>query len=264
MRVSTEMRPLVIVPCHTGLQEHTRRPIYYNNKAYIHAIERAGGVPVLIPILEEPEASLQSLLPHMHGLLLSGGLDVDPCTYGQEHRAELGETHPALDRLELSLVHWAVKEGVPTLGICRGMQLINVALGGHLYQDLASEYPGSLRHDNWHWPRNKIAHQVHVEPGSRMQQVLRMSEVPANSLHHQAVSEPGEGVVISGRAEDGVAELLEMPAHPFMLAVQCHPEELVSSAPVWSRLFEAFIEACRQNAAATHAARAAHMAGRGC
>ncbi len=247
MKAFTEIRPLIIVPCHAGLQARTRRPIYYNNKAYIHAIERAGGVPVLVPLLEEPESSLQSLLPHMHGLLLSGGFDVDPSTYGQEPCSGLGETNPGLDYLELGLTQWALQEDVPTLGICRGMQLLNVALGGKLYQDLPSEYPGSLRHDNWHWPRNKIAHQVYIESGSRMQQILRLTEIPVNSLHHQAVSKPGEGVVISGRADDGVAELLEVPAQRFMLATQCHPEELTVDMPVWSRLFEAFIssvEAC--------------------
>jgi putative glutamine amidotransferase len=249
--VQASISPLVGVPCHAGRRAQTRRPIYYNNKTYIHAIERAGGVPVMIPILQDLNGLAATLLPHLHGLLLSGGLDIDPSAYGQEPLAGLRETNPDLDRLELRLARWALEEDVPMLGICRGMQLLNVALGGKLYQDLERGRPGSLRHDYWHCPRNTIVHQLSIAAGSRMAQTLGACSIAANSLHHQGISEPGRSLVISGWAEDGVAELVEVPGYRFMLATQCHPEELAPAVPSWSRLFKAFIEACRQRAADT-------------
>ncbi|MBV9231142.1 MAG: gamma-glutamyl-gamma-aminobutyrate hydrolase family protein [Chloroflexi bacterium] len=241
------MRPLIGIPCHAGTRAETDRPIYYNNRTYIHAVERAGGVPILIPILDDL-SGLNVLLSRLDGLLLSGGIDVDPRYYREEPHPQLGVTNPQLDELELSLAHWALREDIPTLGICRGMQLLNVALGGNLYQDLDAEYPGCLRHPNWDLPRNQITHMVLIEPGSHMERVFGTRELPANSLHHQAIKEPGEGVYISGHSEDGVAEMLEVPAHRFMLAAQCHPEELYTEYTVWARLFNAFIKACSEAA----------------
>lgn len=237
------MRPLIGIPCHAGLRAETERPIYYNNRSYIHAVERAGGTPILIPILEEVE-SLTPLLPRLDGLLISGGIDVDPTHYDEDPHPLLGETNAQLDKLEMNLIQWALEHRKPTLGICRGMQMMNVALGGTLYQDLNAEIPSSLRHANWDLPRNKLIHRVEVVSGSRMESVLGVQELLVNSLHHQAVKEPGEGIFISGYAEDGVAEMLEVSGHPFMMAAQCHPEELYSEHDIWQRLFFAFIKAC--------------------
>jgi putative glutamine amidotransferase len=125
------------------------------------------------------------------------------------------------------------------------MQLINIALGGTLYQDVAADIPGSLRHANWDFPRNKLIHSVNIVPGSRLEAILGVRELPVNSLHHQSVKEPGQGVIVTGYAEDGVAEMLEVPDQHFMMAVQCHPEELYTDQPVWSRLFVAFVDACK-------------------
>lgn len=240
------MRPLIGIPCHPGVNKATDRPdrpIYYNNRTYIHAVEHAGGVPVLIPLLDDL-SGLNTLLPRLDGLLLSGGIDVDPRYYHEQPHPMLGEVNPHLDELELALAHWALERDIPTLGICRGMQVLNVALGGSLYQDLEAQYPHCLRHPNWDKPRKTITHIVHVERGSCMEKILGAREVPANSLHHQAVKTPGNGVRISGRTDDGVAELLEEPEYRFMLAAQCHPEELYADEPIWERLFRAFIEAC--------------------
>jgi putative glutamine amidotransferase len=201
-------------------------------------------VPILIPTFDDL-SGLNALLPHLNGLLLSGGIDVNPYYYQEEPHERLGSTNPKVDELEIALARWALEQDVPTLGICRGMQLLNVALGGNLYQDINAQYPAdSLRHANWDLPRDHIAHVVKVEPRSYMEKVLGMSEVPVNSLHHQAVKDPGDGVSLSGYASDGIAEMLEVPTHSFMMAVQCHPEELYAEYPVWSRLFEAFINSC--------------------
>jgi len=237
------MRPLIGIPCHAGLRAETDRPIYYNNRTYIHAVECAGGVPILIPIFDDL-SGLQALLPRLDGLLLSGGIDVDPRYYQEEPHPMLGVTNPQLDELELALAQWALQKDVPTLGICRGMQLLNVALGGNLFQDLDSQYPGSLKHPNWELPRNTLIHTVRIERGSRIEKILGSHEIAVNSLHHQATKDPGNGVRISGYADDGVAEMMEVPDHRFMVAAQCHPEELYNDHPMWARLFQAFVDAC--------------------
>ncbi len=247
------MRPLIGIPCHAGISTETnrpKRPILFNNRSYIHAVERAGGVPILIPILDDL-SGLQALLPRLDGLLLSGGIDVDPRHYQEEAHPLLGETNQQLDELELALARWALREDMPTLGICRGMQVLNVALGGNLYQDLSAQYPGSLRHPNWDMPRNKIVHSVRIERNSRLAKILGTQQIEVNSLHHQAVKEAGENVRISGIAEDGVAELLEVSHHRFMLGAQCHPEELYEDIPSWKLLFEAFIQASTTFSATT-------------
>lgn len=238
------MRPLIGIPCHAGLRAETDRPIYYNNRTYIHAVESAGGLPLLIPLVDDL-SNLLELFPRLDGVLISGGIDVDPKYYHQEPHPLLSETNSHLDELEIGLVQWAKEHNVPTLGICRGMQLINVALGGDLYQDLNADLPNSLRHANADLPRTRLIHKVSVTTGSRMEAILGVHELSANSLHHQAVKEAGRDVVISGYAEDGVAELLEVTTHPFMMAAQCHPEELYTEHPAWARFFQAFIEACK-------------------
>ena len=237
------MRPLIGIPCHASFRAETGRPIYGNNRSYVHALEAAGGVPVLIPMLNDFTA-LDPLLARLDGLLLPGGVDVQPCHYGEEKHSLTEEADPQLDQFELSLTSWALKEDVPILGICRGMQVINVALGGSLYQDLSDQYPGCIRHSQRDLPRTHLSHQIIVEPGSQVEGLLGTQELWVNSLHHQAVKAPGKGVHISGRARDGVAELLEVPGHRFVIAVQSHPEEIYATAPAFASLFSAFVRAC--------------------
>jgi putative glutamine amidotransferase len=234
------VRPLIGIPC----RARADRPDFYNDRLYVSAVEHAGGMPLLLPMLDDMSI-LRAFLPHLDGLLLSGGIDVDPAVYGEEAHPMLGVVYRPMDEFHLEIVRWAIARRVPTLAICRGMQLLNVAMGGNLYQDLPSQRPGSLAHAAAaELPRNTIIHEVRVQPGSLAERVLGQREVPANSLHHQAVKNIGAGIVVSGYAEDGVVELLEVPAQPFMLAAQCHPEELYKTYPVWARLFEAFILAC--------------------
>lgn len=237
------MRPLIGIPCHADFRAASGRPIYCNNRAYVHAIENAGGVPVLIPILNDL-SMLDSLLSRLDGLLLSGGVDLQPMLYGEERHPLTEEANAQLDEFEMSLTHWALEEDIPMLGVCRGMQILNVALGGSLYQDVRDQYPSDVPHTNPEMPRTHIAHRVFVEPGSRMESVLGTQELWVNSLHHQAVKAPGKGVRISGRAEDGMAELLEAPGYRFVMAAQGHPEEIYTIEPAFARLFSAFIRAC--------------------
>jgi len=212
----------------------------------VHAVEQAGGVPILIPVLNDI-SELDTLLPRLDGLLLPGGLDVHPSLYGEEPHPLLTALDQQVDEMEFALARWALKEDIPTLGICRGMQLLNVALGGSLYQDLTEQYTSNIRHMNLELPRSQIVHRVYVEPGSRMEQILGTRVFWTNSLHHQAVKVPGKGVRISGRTEDGVAELLEAPDYRFVMAMQCHPEEIYMQEPACARFFAAFVKACDTN-----------------
>ncbi|MBV8694501.1 MAG: gamma-glutamyl-gamma-aminobutyrate hydrolase family protein [Chloroflexi bacterium] len=235
--------PLIGIPCRSWQHPKNSRLIYGSYQTCVHALEDAGGIPVLIPLLSDL-SGLTSLLARLDGLLLSGGSDIQPRLYSEDPHPMLGPVDPRLDEFELALVQWAIEKGLPTLGICRGMQILNVALGGSLYQDLTTMYPGSLRHANWDLPRNQIVHRVSVKAGSRMEEILGVRELNANSLHHQGVKVLGRGVCITGYAEDGVAELMEIPEQRFMMAVACHPEYLYQDEPVWARLFAAFVGAC--------------------
>lgn len=240
------MRPLIGVPCHAIIRVETGRPIYTNNRAYVHAVESAGGVPILIPMLKDPDI-LNVLLARLDGLLLTGGTDVHPDRYGEVIHPLTEEADPELDEFEITLASWALKEDIPILGVCRGMQILNIILGGSLYQDISDQYPNSLQHSNRSLPRTHLAHRVIIEPGSRMEQALGVQEVLVNSLHHQAVKVPGKGVRISGFADDGIAELLEVPGYRFVMAAQSHPEEIYTMVPAFARLFSAFVHACSSN-----------------
>jgi len=237
------MRPLIGIPSQADFRDGSRRPVYCNNRAYVHAVESAGGVPILIPLFKDLSL-LDTLLPRLDGLLLSGGVDMQPGLFGEEPHPLADVPDEKLDEIEMTLAAWALQEDIPTLGVCRGMQLLNVALGGTLYQDIDDLCPDSLRHCRREMPRDYLAHRVDVLAGSRMEQVLGTSSFLVNSLHHQAVKQPGKGVVISGCSEDGIAELMEVPGCRFMLAVQFHPEEIYTKEVHCARLFSAFVQAC--------------------
>ncbi len=237
------MRPLIGIPCHADYLDGSRRPVYSNNRAYVRAIERAGGVPILIPLYDDLSL-LETILPRLDGLLLSGGADIDPSRFGEEPHPLSDVPDKTLDEVELKLAAWAMQEDVPTLGVCRGIQVLNVAAGGTLYQDICSLRPDSMEHTHRDKPRDYLAHRVEVQPGSQMEHVLCTHSLMVNSLHHQAIKQPGKGVVISGRADDGIAEMLEMPAARFILAVQFHPEEIYMKEAHCARLFKAFVLAC--------------------
>ncbi|HLZ22525.1 MAG TPA: gamma-glutamyl-gamma-aminobutyrate hydrolase family protein [Ktedonobacterales bacterium] len=237
------MRPIIGIPCFAAERAGTLRPIFGNNQAYVRAIEQAGGAPVLLPLLESP-ASMEAIRERLDGLLLSGGGDLAPALYGEEQMLECGEIEVERDAAEIDLTRWALEVGMPVLGVCRGMQLLNVVRGGTLYQDIVTQHPGSPRHDVTEHGRTHRAHAIAINPRSRLAAIMGTREPVVNSLHHQAVKEPGEGVEIVGWSEDGIAEALELPGYPFVLAVQYHPEELYPTDEASRRLFAAFVRAC--------------------
>lgn len=234
------MRPLIGIVA----QSHGREePGMRTNAAYICAVEDAGGVPLIVPLLRHEEV-LRQLYVRLDGLLLTGGPDVHPRHYGEEVRPACGRIDELLDRVELALLRWALDDDLPVLGICRGMQLLNVVCGGTLYQDLPSEYPGALDHRPADG-RTALVHELRVQPGTRLAVLLGTTALRTNSTHHQAVKDLAAGLVASAHAEDGVIEGLEHPGKAFVLGVQSHPEELYAQHPPYARLFAALVDAAR-------------------
>jgi putative glutamine amidotransferase len=207
---------------------------------YPGAIERAGAVPVILPPLHGD--AIDMLVGRLDGLLLSGGPDIDPHTYGAEPHPALGPTEKEIDVFELALIDSAERREIPILAICRGMQALNVARGGTLVQDLPTEYDGALPHRQDE-PGRIPTHEVRLARGSRIARVVGGTRIQVNSFHHQAVERLGTGLSAVGWAPDGVIEAIEDPSRGFMIGVQWHAESLSESEPVQADLLEAFVAA---------------------
>ncbi len=209
------------------------------NVSYVHALAREGLLSVVVPPVLDP-AQAPALLDGVRGLVLTGGEDVHPSRYGAEPHPRLGETDPVRDAVELALFTGARARRVPVLGICRGLQLINVALGGTLYQDLPSERPGRVRHGDGEGAGGGC-HDVRIEPGSRLHRLLSAATASVNSQHHQGIRALAAPLRATALAEDGLIEAVEGAdeAGVWLLAVQWHPEELAERA-----VFRGFAEAC--------------------
>jgi putative glutamine amidotransferase len=208
------------------------------------AVADAGAEPVLIPV-GTTEDLLRDAFEQVDGLIFSGGGDVDPAFYGSHASAELRRVRPARDRSEITLVGWAVRTGKPFLGICRGLQVVNVALGGSLIQDIARERPDALKHDNQGMPRDHLAHRIALMSDSRLFACIGAHTFEVNSFHHQAVDQVAAPLQVSARSPDGLVEAVEIPEHPFGLAVQWHPERLPGRSESRS-LFAALTAAARR------------------
>ncbi len=217
--------------------------MYSVGETYVRAVHEGGGVPVIIPPLLT-EADWRPLLLRLDGLLLTGGEDIAPLHYGEGPQSWLGGVDEERDASELGLVEQALALELPILGICRGQQLLNVALGGTLYQDITAQLSQALEHALVPGrPMERITHSVTIEPDSTLAEVLGGVEFGVNSAHHQAVRRPGEGLRVVARSEDGVIEGLELLDHPFCLSVQWHPEAMLKVNATMKPLFRALVVA---------------------
>jgi putative glutamine amidotransferase len=237
--------PTIGVTCSSLLTEASPARVGLN-EPYVRALVRAGAAPVLLPQLTD-RSRLRRLYDLLDGLLLPGGGDVDPARYGEARHEKCGPVSQELDEVELALTHWAADDGKPVLAICRGVQVLNVALGGTLYQDIVAQIPAAAEHAQHRLgPRDFLAHTVDIAPGSRLASILGATSLPVNSLHHQAVKDVAPGLAVVARTPDSLIEALEADNHPFALGVQWHPEELVDRDARSQKLFDALVGACRR------------------
>ena len=242
------MRPLIGITT-AEVAGNRGKPYHQSYARNAWAIADAGGLPVYIPTGLD-DIALRELYERVDAVLLPGGPDVDPAFYGAERHPETQQVDEARDSLELTLARWTYADDRPLFGICRGQQVMNVAFGGTLIQDIPSLVPTEFHHATPDtMPRNTIQHEVKLTSDSHLASILGTTEVAVNSLHHQSVERPAPGVMITGYSPDGVIEALEAPDKHFVLSVQWHPEDLYNGDESMKRLFESFVQAARESAA---------------
>jgi putative glutamine amidotransferase len=239
-------RPIVGIPC-SIYPDSWYTPANGNAISYLRALEAAGGIPALIHLTRDAEV-IEAHYSHCDALLFAGGEDVGPQHYRAAPHPLLGPTNPGQDELEIALARRAVADGKPVLGICRGIQLLNVTLGGTLYQDIGAEIAGALNHSE-STDRRDMSHPAHpitLAQDSWLAGMIDTDTPTVNTLHHQALRDIAPGLRVTGRAPDGVVEAVEGAGNGFVLGVQCHPEELWERTdPRWARMFKGFVAEAR-------------------
>jgi putative glutamine amidotransferase len=242
------IRPIIGVPTQTLEEIPDELPrCWVMSQQYVRVLVGAGAVPWMIPLIEGDVATLRGIYDQVDGVFLPGGVDLDPSAYDQASSGLVGRTDPARDEIEVTLTRWALEDRKPLLAVCRGIQVVNVAAGGTVHQDLATELPGSIKHDYFprrgQYSRDLLVHEVEVTEGSRLASLLGASTVRVNSMHHQGIKQLASELRPTAYAPDGLIEGLESPNGHFVLGVQWHPEALVERDPRMHRLFTAFIDA---------------------
>lgn len=254
-RVSSLPKPLIGITCDfnpgdledqpvvsaDGPPQRKIEPTYFLRARYASAIEDLGGVPLILPITQDPKV-LQGLLDLMDGLMITGsGPDLDPTLYGEKKRFKFKVMSPQRAGFELGIARMAVERDLPVLGVCGGMQVLNVAFGGTLVQDIASEIQRALAHQQ-KMAAIEPSHEVSITQGSQLSKIVVDPVIQVNSSHHQAIRSLGKGLVVNAKAPDGVVEGLEHPQHDFVLGIQWHPEFLYRNHEPHRRIFESFLQ----------------------
>lgn len=232
------MKPLIGLTCSYEEEKHLF------NDCYREAVEVSGGVPILLPTTVEPQ-TLLSYLEIVDGLILIGGDDINPLLFGENPKRELGVVSPKRDFFELNLCRLFLAKGKPILGICRGLQILNVAAGGSLFQDIASQLSESIQHSQKS-PKNHPSHDVYIKKSSLLHNLIKAEKIKVNSFHHQAVKSCGRGFEIVAWAIDGVIEGIEKNKG-FALGVQWHPERLWKEVENQKNVFLGLIRAAKGN-----------------
>ena len=244
------MRPLIGVPTQTlqaidGIPSELPHSWVMNHR-YFTALTFVGAAPVMVPLLAQDEATLRSIYERLDGVFLAGGVDIDPSSYKEDKLDVCGRTDPDRDNVELMLTRWAIEEGKPVLGVCRGMQVINVACGGSLLQDVANASERFVKHDYFPtqgFARDHLAHAAMVSPGSYLQRVYGGGPIEVNSMHHQGIAQLGDGLAATIHAPDELIEGIEGTGDNFLVGVQWHPEMLIERDVGTRRLFQEFRDA---------------------
>jgi putative glutamine amidotransferase len=240
------LKPLIGVPCHGDSAAVPPRYVLY--RSYVDCLRHAGAAVVAIPACTDPEL-LRPIYGTLAGLLLAGGGDVRPERYGQGDAGNLISVDPERDETEFLLARWAMEDDLPILAICRGIQVLNVALGGDLVQDIPSQVPGALIHNPGPGQaRGQVQHPVTLVLNSRLATIVGQgqprAQLEVNSFHHQCVRQPAPSLRVVARAPDGIIEGLECADRTFVLGVQWHPEELAPVEPPHQAIFHAFVASC--------------------
>jgi len=213
--------------------------------SYLEAVRMAGGIPLAIPCGNEGDA--ETLIGRVDGLLIPGGADLHPRFYGEEPHPNLGNTNEHRDQEEIALLHWALLLDMPVLGVCRGMQALNVACGGSLWQDIYSQRPTDIDHvQPGDYGRGKTSHKIYVKPGGLFNNSTDTIEMKVNSYHHQSVRRLGHGLVVDAVAPDGIVEAISLPEKRYVLGVQFHPEETQRTGERSRLIFKSFIQAAQR------------------
>jgi putative glutamine amidotransferase len=231
-----------------GIPASLPQSVVMNERYYI-AVTLVGATPVLVPLLDDEPDALRGVYEVLDGILLPGGVDVDPTLFGEEPHPKLGRIDPARDRVEMQLTKWAIEDRKPVLGLCRGLQIINVTLGGTLWQDLAEQLPDGMKHDYfpiYGFERDHLAHEVAVAKGSRLRRLVEQDHISVNSMHHQGIKTLAPALTAAAIAPDGLIEAAESSDDHFMIGVQWHPEVFELTDPHTRHVFGEFVKAARE------------------
>lgn len=253
----TASRPVIGITTQTLEEIPDELPrCWIMSQRYVKTLISSGAIPWVVPLLDDPE-TLREIYERVDGVFFPGGVDIDPDSYNEARSDACGRVDPDRDRTELTLAKWAMKDQKPILAVCRGAQLLSVAAGGTLYQDIGSEYPDAIKHD--YFPkkgertRQDLVHPVNVVDNTRLSRVLGSGPILVNSMHHQGIKKLAPSLVANAFAPDGLIEGVETTDDNFVVGVQWHPEDLADLDPNMRRLFDAFIEAATEwRGAPTH------------
>ncbi len=238
------MRPLIAITCSRMVggawgQSSPGHLMDFAYEEYSRAVQNAGGAPLLIPVSQSRE-TLETILGSVQGIVLSGGVDINPRRYGEQPLTGMGQIDEDRDTMELNAAKTAFEKDLPILAICRGIQILNVSLGGNLFQDIPGQVKDSILHSQ-NAPKNVLTHAIRIEQETLLYKVTGKKKIWVNSKHHQAVKDVAPGLRIGALSEDGVIEAIEDPSKRFVLGVQWHPEGTFREDTYSKKLFRAFI-----------------------
>jgi putative glutamine amidotransferase len=234
-------KPVVGLSCSYEQDEKNHR--IFLNHSYLEAIRQFGGIPIVLPS-EGNDDELEYLVSQCDGILFTGGMDIEPALFGEEKWNDTVETTPDRDRSESLIFRLAEERQLPILGICRGIQMMNVYYGGTLYQDIPTQAPTEVTH-SMGASLGKTCHDCIVEPNSPLHLLTGRDKIAVNSFHHQAVKDVAPGFSVMARCEDGIIEAIWNPNKRFLWAVQWHPEEIWKIEHSSAHIFQAFMDACK-------------------
>ena len=240
------MQPLIGITSSLGVATEDTFEQQKVSSTYVRAIEDAGGIPIIIPLIRSHE-SLKAIYSKLNGILLTGGDDVEPKHYGEKPHSKLGAVTPIRDEVEIPLVKWAFTDDKPVMAICRGIQVMNVALGGTLWQDISSQCENAETHKVGVGPKAhaQLPHSVEFSSESKVAKILGATELKINSSHHQAINKLASSLVSVASSKDGLVEAVEGRGKRFFIGLQCHPETMYDKTDVrWLAVFKAFVAAC--------------------